>query len=142
MVKAIIGSGAALMMMVFGYLMPGLEKFYVSENVAAMMNERGIKTPLDRDMNLRSPHFTEASLVYALGTQIKLGGDFGADNLAEVKMGEYLLLDITRRPQIDIAGSGICFDTIGSVEGYNYAKGDELILTLLRRRDCPAQLPQ
>ena len=142
MVKAIIGSGAALMMMVFGYLMPGLEKFYVSENVAAMMNERGIKTPLDRDMNLRSPHFTEASLVYALGTQIKLGGDFGADNLAEVKMGEYLLLDIMRRPQIDIAGSGICFDTIGSVEGYNYAKGDELILTLLRRRDCPDISPQ
>ena len=141
-INAMIVSSAALMMMVFGYLMPGLDKFFVSKNVAAMMSDRGIKTPLPADMNLRSPHFTEASLVYALGTQIKLGGDFGSENLSEIDMGEYLLLDITRRPQIDIAGSGICFDTIGAVEGYNYAKGDELILTLLRRSDCPAGLPQ
>ena len=141
-VKAIIASGAALMMVVFGYLMPGLDTFYVSQNLAAMMNDRGIKTPLAKGMNLRSPHFTEASLVFALGTQIKLGGEFTVDNLSEVKMGEYLLLDVTRNPQMNIADSGICFDTIGSVEGYNYAKGDALIMTLLRRKDCPVQSAQ
>jgi len=141
-INAVVASGAALMMMVFGYLMPGLDKFFVSKNVAAMMAERGIETPLPANINLRSPHFTEASLVYALGTHIKLGGEFGPQNLSEINMGEYLLLDITRRPQIDIAGSGICFDTIGAVEGHNYAKGDELIMTLLRRSDCPDLSPQ
>lgn len=141
-IKAVVASGAALMVMVFGVLMPGLDKFFVSQNVSAMMNQRGIKTPLPANMNLRSPHFTEASLVFALGTQIKLGGEFNAENLLEIQMGEYLLLDIMRRPQIDIATSGICFDTIGAVEGYNYAKGDELILTLLRRRECPDRSAQ
>ncbi|WP_169331848.1 ArnT family glycosyltransferase [Robiginitomaculum antarcticum] len=137
-IAAIIGSGAVMMVFTFGYIMPALSNLFVSKNVAAIMASRNIDLPLDKSAAFRSPHFTEASLVYKLGTHIKLGGDFNQSSLGDIQMGEYLLIDEIRRPALDIDGPGRCFKTLGYVRGHNYAKSDDVILRLLQRVGCPA----
>lgn len=137
-VVALVGTGAAMMVFTFGYIMPGLSNFFIARNIAMMMETQNIDLPLGKTTAFRSPHFTEASLVYNLGTHIKLGGEFDQNALSEIGGGDYVLLDLMRKPNLNIEAPGLCYKSLGAVSGINYVNGDEVDLRLYRRIDCAA----
>jgi 4-amino-4-deoxy-L-arabinose transferase-like glycosyltransferase len=79
--------------------------------------------------------YSEPSAVIALGTATRFGGGGDAANLLAANPGAIVIIG---RDQADAFNAGlaenhISGESLGSVSGFNYAKGKRVVLTLWRR---------
>lgn len=138
---ALIGAiCAALLTNIFTYqfTLPGLQSMHISKRVETALRTAGI-TPTKT--NIYSSQFKEPSLVYRLGTHIKLGElpESFAPNLTDI-----IILDRAREATKEyetklmeiMTTQNMCFKNIDTVEGFNYAKGREVSLELLQVAVC------
>ena len=133
----IIGSGAALGMLSFGRVLPAATDLTVSENVAGVLSAAGYDLPLNYDIDVLSPNYSEPSLVYYLGTHIQIGGD--ANYQGVINPGTILIVDRLHKkskPVFTRVEAADCFETLGTVRGLNYSKGDEVVLVVMRAKNC------
>jgi hypothetical protein len=141
----IIGSGAALSIFTFGHIMPGLERLTISKSVAKLLTENhGYSLPLTQQTQVYSPNFSEPSLVYYLGSHIKIGMDKSPAALSDLPNGTLLIVDILHKNGPSLMAriaegeqsQQACFENIGVVDGENYSKGDRVKLSVIRRIAC------
>lgn len=149
----ISGAVAALILspMVYQFILPRLDTLFVSQRVETALKEAGIALPRTSRTAPRilSPDFTEPSLVFQVGTEIKLGHAAG-DIPDSLEVGDILLFNVDLRAnkerlsQIKIAMSeGVeppavrrCLDEEGRVKGVNYSKGDPVTIAILKVTEC------
>ncbi len=144
-VYLVIASGAGLGMLSFGRILPSAEDLSVSRSVAEILTASEYELPLPASQTVLSPVFAEPSLVYYLGTHIQIGGDADVSRPPAIAPGAIVIVDKLHKKSAPIevsiakstADKTACFETLGTVEGVNYSKGDEVILTVMRAKACP-----
>ena len=144
-VYCVIASGAALGALSFGRILPAATDLSVSKNVAKVLTDAGYDLPLKQGTAVLSPSYAEPSLVYYLGTHIHLGGAADMQDITALPAGTLVLADRLHKkgaPVIDAVlkaakDKSACFETLGTIDGLNYSKGDDVILTVMRATACP-----
>jgi len=125
----------------YGYILPELESFQTSERLATYL--RQLDPNIDSSQ-IHSPHYTEPSLVYHIGKDINLkSGEL------DVLKTPFLVLD-SRKDSIlldsqqmasAVKHNNLCLETSKSVKGFNYSKGEDVSLIVLRAVPCQASAP-
>lgn len=134
-----LGSALVLSTMTYLHILPRLETLFVSHRVEAQLTAAGVTLPRNGGPQIMSPHFTEPSLVYRLGTDILLGDKADLERDADRESGQIWLLDTAReevRLKLQALKPTHCFDEITEVSGINYSKGDPVTLSALALKPC------
>lgn len=125
----------------YAYILPQIDNFRTSERFAAFLQE---VAPDIKPNQIHSPHYSEPSLVYHLGKDINVKG-----GLIDIEKTPLIILD-TRRETIlqdsrevtkAVRAANLCLETSKALNGFNYAKGDEISLIILQAVPCPASAP-
>lgn len=126
--------GAAIIMpLTYQFILPKLDHIFVAKRMAQSFETQDLTLPRQGGPTILSPTFTEPSLVYYLGTDIKLG-DKITD--ADLKPGAIILLDKNREESKEWRESIGCRTDLFTLSGLNYSKGDEVELSALRLKAC------
>ena len=134
--------GAALMTSIiltigtYGMVLPNLPPFKTSERLAAELKRFA---PSEGSQSIHSPHYTEPSLVYHVGTKIHVKG--GNVDRADRPL---VILDTLREETPDLTAElkqaaqsrGLCLDTSEPIAGFNYSKGKPVELLILKAGPC------
>jgi len=137
-------TGLGLSIPTYGLIMPGLNELKLAPRLAERLNDSNIALPRQGGPLIRSPHFTEPSLIYYLGTNILLGEK--ADNITAYPhiIGQVWIIDL-RRDDAKSRLKGLqniaqynqaCLKDYGIVSGVNYSKGDNVELAVLSITAC------
>lgn len=127
--------------MTYHTILPRLDRLYVSHRIEAALTASNIALPRQNGPRILSPHFTEPSLVYRLGTNIILGDKTEPYMLGPLDRNTILLLDMENDASRDIVNGlreTACFEEINAVKGFNYSKGDKVDISILRPELCPS----
>lgn len=135
-------SSLVIMTGTYGYILPRLSDLNTAENLVVELNR--FAPDIDA-RKIHSPHFTEPSLVYHLGEDINVKS--GEIDLSE---GQIVILDALRRDMDDINqrllqtanARSQCLMKSDFVQGFNYSKGDEVSLVILKEAPCAARGPE
>ncbi len=136
------GSAGAVVLtaMTYQLILPNLDKLQVSHNIEAALQDSNILLSRQNGPAVFSPHFTEPSLVYRLGTNIVLGDKTEEAIASGLKSGDILLFD-TASPENQIKlqqlRASTCFKDMTNIKGLNYSKGDEVNIAILKATPCP-----
>ncbi len=142
--KIHVSLGAALLSSIlamtgaYGYILPNLTAFKTSERLAAELERFA---PNIESGAIHSPHFTEPSLIYHVGTHINLKAgkvDISPGRAVILnalhKDAEALNQDLTRAAH----AQGQCLERSNSIKGFNYSKGVPLDMVILKAAPCAA----
>ena len=144
----VFASGIGVHLLAFGAVLPSIERLPTSKHVAALLTQNGYKLPLDKDQTVLSPMYSEPSLVYYLGTHIKIGGQADLSDLSALTEGAIVIVDSLHKKgpalkdhitQSAKAGSA-CFIVMGVIDGVNYSKGDDVLLHVLHKAPCTREI--
>jgi len=113
----------------WGQQFPGMDGFWVSRSAAQLV---AAHRPLCAGP-VTSIGYAEPSLIFLLGTDTKLAAEIPAPP----ESGCRLLL--VEHRQLENAAS---LEQLGKIEGFNYSKGDEVALYLLRQPAAPLSVPE
>jgi hypothetical protein len=120
-------------------IFPGLKTLFVSQKIESALVQSGIDLRRNSGPQVFSPHFTEPSLVYYLGSDIILGDKADAPITAGLKQGDILLFNVAEEPLKDALEkirSTQCFKDIATVNGFNYSKGDAVEISIVQKALC------
>ena len=128
----------------YQFTLPSLDTLLVSRSVKQELRKHGVRVPLAPSQKLYSPQFTEPSLVHGLGTDIVLGQPERLMEEIDFDFGDILILDRQKESTADlkeqlltkINANNQCFDPMSTLEGFNYSKGDEVVLEFMRISEC------
>jgi 4-amino-4-deoxy-L-arabinose transferase-like glycosyltransferase len=144
-VMATIVTAMMVSLPTYQFIMPSLDDLLLSRRIKSALQTHNIPVPLPTHIQLFSPQFTEPSLVYRLGTHILLGK--ADERLKEIqfKLGDLIILDRERStsPELEailtgiLANQDLCLNVLDTVKGTNYAKGDVVVLDILKTEACP-----
>ncbi len=132
-VIAALALTALLTPVTYQFIFPRLSDLQIADRIRA-------EIPTN-DGRIFSPHFTEPSLVYALGTDIKLGDKVP---MGGFKAGDIILSDAVKKDsdysvsamvQL-ISDAGLCPVMGAKVDGTNYSKGDEVEIQIIKVERC------
>jgi len=144
---AIIGlvlTGLGLSTPTYGLIMPNLTDLRLAPRLVTQLESMDIKLPRNGGPLIRSPHFTEPSLIYYLGANILLGDNADDFETYPHIAGQIWLIDMKREDGAarlnalqDIAAyNQLCLKGDTDITGTNYSKGDEVALRLLSITAC------
>ena len=137
---------AALMISVptYAFILPNLTSLRVADNIAKSFKNENIKLTRYGGPDVVSPHFTEPSLVYRLGTTIDVTDKADLLDMNAFARGRVIILDgaleatkplirdIEQRARI----AGLCTKTTPPQKGFNYSKGDAVDIVIMRATAC------
>jgi len=134
---------AALVISFSGYkrILSKIESFDTSARIAAALGPD--LSRLSRT-DLASSSYTEPSLVYHLGTNIKLGSDIDIMDMEAFRNGRILLVDTLSNPnkkhleqlQKLSKDQGVCLKISDPISGFNYSKGDAVKIHIVKNEPC------
>lgn len=116
-----------------GQLMPRLEPLWLAPRLAMALERTGLDPQVGRTPGpVETAGFSEPSLVFALGTRAGLGGP--EDAVRALSEGRPAIVE--KREQKEflalMKAQGVPVDPITRLKGFNYAKGQEMDLTIYR----------
>ena len=125
---------------VYQFLLPSMTKVRLADRVAAEMQAQAIKLPREGGPLVLAHNYTEPSLVYHLGRQIRLGDQIKLSSA--IPPGTVLIVDVAREDaapfQTRVTEAGLCTKEFAKFDGLNYSRGDEVTLKLSQVVICPA----
>ena len=142
--RAALFSSLLLYIPTYHFVLPNLTRLQVSGQLRDLLRSQNIDIPV-KNRTVISPHFTEPSLVYYLGTDILLGQAKQRLMHVKFKAGDLIIVD-QDRPLVDVfknalseklVSEHLCTHSLGKVKGVNYAKGDDVLLDVLEVGPCP-----
>lgn len=127
---------------VYQVLLPSLSEVRLADRVVSEMRAQNIKLPREGGPSVLAPNFTEPSLVYHLGTEIRLGDQIKLDN--RVREGTVIITDVARPDAMDfdtrVTEAGFCTTEFAKFDGMNYSRGDPVTLRLTRVSPCESEI--
>ena len=150
MKPALIGlviTGLGLSSPTYGFIMPQLTDFRLANRIGETLAEKNIPLPRQGGPLIRSPHFTQPSLIYNLGTHILLGRKADDYKNYPLHLGHIWIIDMKKSDsqsrvknlQNIAATNKLCMAEYGQVKGFDYEKGDEVELIILSTQPCEAE---
>jgi len=120
----------------YTYILPNLTAFRLAERVQAELEHFA---PGANSANIHSPHFTEPSLVYHLGSEI----DVTARKI-KLSDGSVVILNaqnknatkLSRRLSRQAKRRKACLKNSNPIKGFNYSNGEEVTLVILQEGPC------
>ncbi len=145
---ALITAGLATLTMTFPtyqFILPKLTKLRTADQISEAFNAQGIKLPRYGGPAVVSPHFTEPSLVYRLGGSIDVTDKANLLDMEAFSQGRVIILDYEREETKAIMKSirdaaskvNICTKMAPKFKGFNYSKGDDVEIAIIRAVQCP-----
>ena len=140
-------TGLGLSAPTYGLIMPSLSELRIAPRISETLTAQNIALPRQGGPLIRSPHFTEPSLIYHLGENVLLGAKalnfttfpLGADHIwiidknhSQAKAQLISLDNIAQK-------NSLCIKQYGTIKGLNYSKGDAVDLQLLTMSACTEQ---
>ena len=127
--------------------MPKLTDFRLANRIGETLAEKNIPLPRQGGPLIRSPHFTQPSLIYNLGTHILLGRKADDYKNYPLHLGHIWIIDMKKSDsqsrvenlQNIAATNKLCMVKYGQVKGFDYEKGDEVDLIILSTQRCEAE---
>ena len=128
----------------YQFILPNLTKLRVADQIAASFKEENIKFPRYGGPEVVSPHFTEPSLVYRLGSSINVTDRANLLDMEALSQGRIIILDRERKETkakiiaIRQAASDakLCMESAPKIKGFNYSKGDEVEIIIIHAVQC------
>ena len=125
----------------FGQLAPRLEPFWPAKRIDMALERTGLAPKAGRTPGpVEVAGYSEASLVFALGTRTGLGGP--ADAVRALAEGRPAIVE--KREQAEflklMKAQGVPIDPITRLEALNYSNGDDMELTFYRGVPRPTDL--
>ena len=121
-------------------LLPSLSEVRLADQVVAEMRAKNIKLPREGGPLVLAHNFTEPSLVYHLGSQIRLGDQIKLES--SIPPDTVLISDVARKDAASfdtrLLEAGLCHKEFAKFDGFNYSRGDPVTLRLSRIVICPA----
>lgn len=135
-------SSMIMMIGAYSYILPNLTEFKTSERLAAELDRFA---PNVESRAIHSPHFTEPSLIYHIGTHINL-----KESDIDLSDGRLVILNALRQDVDALNQSlmqsadtrGHCLKSSNSIKGFNYSKGIPLNLVILKEVPCAESRPE
>jgi len=137
---------AAVIMSVptYQFVLPNLTKLRMADQIVAAFKEQNITLPRHGGPAVISPHFTEPSLVYRLGGSIDVTDKANLFDMEAFSKGRVIILDYKRKETEGIVESirhaatelELCIKMVPKFAGFNYSKGDEIEITIIRADKC------
>jgi 4-amino-4-deoxy-L-arabinose transferase-like glycosyltransferase len=117
----------------FGQFAPRLEPLWPAKRIAMALERTGLAPQAGRTPGpVEVDGYSEASLVFALGTRTGLGGP--EDAVRALAQGRPAIVE--KRDEKDflarMAAAGVRPDPVTVLRGFNYSNGDEMALTFYR----------
>ena len=130
-------------------VVPNLTTLRVTDQIVKTLEVENIRLPRNGGPEIISPHFTEPSLVYRLGTSINVTDRVNLMDINKLAKGRVIILDYKHKDAKELVNqirraasqSGLCTKTPPTFEGINYSKGDEVEIAIIRAVDCPTDEP-
>ncbi len=128
----------------YHFIIPSLNKLILAPRIATVFTENNIALPRQGGPLTLAPQFTEPSLIFHLGREVRLGDQIDTSQIRQVPNGTIVILDMQSDKSAEIAehltrraqDGEKCFDKIGHVSGTNYANGDDVAIDVLRAIHC------
>ena len=143
---------SALIMVIPTYqlILPNLTQLRMADQISEAFIEQNIKLPRKGGPQVVSPHFTEPSLVYRLGSSIDVTDEADLSNMRALANGRVIILDRQREgikslmENIDKAASHaqLCVRTSQPLKGFNYSKGNSIEIVIIQAVECPKPIAQ
>jgi 4-amino-4-deoxy-L-arabinose transferase-like glycosyltransferase len=130
----------------YHFLLPSLTKLRLADRVEAEIHASGARLPRSGGPEVLAHNFTEPSLIYRLGKDVRLGNQIKLDQ--STAPGTLIVSDILRPDSEtffnEFKQAGLCRAEFAKIEGFNYSRGEEVVLELSEVIPCPpdAVLPQ
>ena len=130
--------------LVYQHILPRSDRLAVSYGVEDAIQTNGTDLPRQGGPRILSPHFTEPSLVYRLGTSIILGDKINGVAENDPKLTDLIILDqnqpnfaaLLEGLRMAYAAENLCPVQKAEVKGTNYSKGDEVELRIYQAEIC------
>lgn len=123
----------------YQFVLPTFTNVRLSDRIVAEMNIDNIKLPREGGPLVMAYNFTEPSLVYHLGTDIRLGDQVKLDS--ETPIGTVIISDVAQKNSEylneKIAKVGLCTKEFSKFAGFNYSRGKPVTLKLSQTIECP-----
>ena len=128
----------------YAYILPNLTALRVADNITKTFDTEGLKLPRNGGPDVVSPHFTEPSLVYRLGTAIDVTDKSNLLDMRAFAEGRVIILDVAREDtdaliqEIEQSAriAGLCTKTTPPQKGLNYSTWDEVAMVIMRSTAC------
>ena len=143
-VTGMILTGLGLSIPTYAHVMPQLDRLRIAPKIATTIEAHNLKLPRNGGALIRSPHFTEPSLIYYLGDNVLLG-DKANDYDRYPAQSEHIWIIDEEKSESDALLTALtnlatynekCLSSLGSVSGLNYSKGDDVDLQIYTIKDC------
>ena len=121
-------------------LLPSLSEVRLADRVVAEMRAKNIKLTREGGPLVLAHNFTEPSLVYHLGSDVRLGDQIKLDS--SISPDTVLITDVAREDAASfdtrLLEAGLCHKEFAKFDGFNYSRGDPVTLRLSQIVVCPA----
>lgn len=129
-------SSAFFMVGTYGYILPNIDAFNTSERVSVAITKFA---PDVEPRDIHSPHYTEPSFVYHVGTEINVKGRtpaFADKALIILDMNHTSFKSYNVALENEAKTRDTCIQTSDNIRGFNYSKGDAVDLIILKAGPC------
>ena len=124
----------------YQFLLPSLSEARIADTIVSEMRAKNIKLPREGGPLVLAHNFTEPSLVYHLGIQVRLGDQIKLDGA--VPPGTVLISDVARADaevfDTRLSEAGLCREEFAKFDGFNYSRSDPVTIKLSQITICPA----
>lgn len=121
-------------------LLPSLNEVRLADRIVSEMRAKTIKLPREGGPLVLAHNFTEPSLVYHLGSEVRLGDKIKLDG--SISPDTVLISDVARQDAASfdkrLLETGLCHKEFAKFDGFNYSRGDPVTLRLSQIVICPA----
>jgi len=130
---------AVLTPLTYHHVFPRLDDLRLSNRLSTLIDTQGLQAN-----RILSPNLTEPSLVYEIGTDIRLGDRAEAEISSGLILGDIILIDkkeAEERHEALYLNSLVkdqenCLAEKGQIDGTNYSKGDPVNIVIYRVENC------
>jgi len=142
-------SALILSVATYQFIMPNLTTLRVTDQIVKTLEAQNIVLPRQGGGEIVSPHFTEPSLVYRLGTSIDVTDRANLLDMSKLAKGRIIILDYQKEDGEEMieqirrsaTQAGLCTKTAPTFKGLNYSKGDDVEIAIIRAVVCPSEAP-
>ena len=121
-------------------LLPSLSEVRLTDRIVSEMRAKNMSLPREGGPLVLAHNFTEPSLVYHLGSGVRLGDQIKLDS--SIAPDTILISDVAREDAASfdtrLMEAGLCYKEFAKFDGFNYSRGDPVTLRLSQTIVCPA----
>jgi 4-amino-4-deoxy-L-arabinose transferase-like glycosyltransferase len=136
----------ALNIAAYGTILPNLDRLQLADSLAASFEANDINLPRQGGPLVQALNFTEPSLVYQFGKEIRLGDQIDLSSSESWKIGNIFIVDDLESEgdsfeifQKAAKNKESCLEERDVINGYNYSRGDAVNLHIIEVVSCPEE---